>query len=85
MMATKGQLSEEIVLHVATDLGLDVSRLQKEAASQEVEAALKRNNNLAEALAIKGTPAFVIGDELIPGLVEIDSLKEKIAALRKPS
>ena len=85
MMTTKGQLTEEVVLHLATDLGLDVSRLQKEAASQEVEAALKRNNNLAEALAIKGTPAFIIGDELIPGLVEIDSLKEKIAALRKPS
>ena len=38
--------------------------------------------DLADALGIRGTPAFVIGDNLIPGAVDLQTLKQKIAAAR---
>jgi protein-disulfide isomerase len=37
---------------------------------------------LAEALGFNGTPAFVIGDQLIPGFVEQNQLLEAVTAAR---
>jgi protein-disulfide isomerase len=52
-------------------------------ASPEVDQAVKANLALAEALDIRGTPGFIIGDHIIPGAIELDSLKDLIAESRK--
>lgn len=44
---------------------------------------IKRNHSLAGALGARGTPAFVIGDALISGAVDLPTLKEAVAAARK--
>ena len=38
---------------------------------------------LAAALGIRGTPAFVVGDQFVPGAVDADTLKQLIASARK--
>jgi protein-disulfide isomerase len=38
---------------------------------------------LAQSFEIHGTPAFVIGDEMVPGAIDIATLRQKIAAARK--
>jgi protein-disulfide isomerase len=48
-----------------------------------VAEAIARNRALAQQLGINGTPAFIIGEELIPGAVELDVLLAKIAAVRE--
>ena len=83
MMATKGQISEDVVYHVAGSVGLDVERLKRDMASPEIDQAVKANLALAEALDIRGTPGFIIGDHIIPGAIELDSLKDLIAESRK--
>ena len=83
MMATKGQISEDVVYRVAGSVGLDVERLKRDMASPEVDQAVKANLALAEALDIRGTPGFIIGDHIIPGAIELDSLKDLIAESRK--
>ena len=45
--------------------------------SDEVSKAIDANYQLASALGIEGTPAFVIGDNLVPGAVD----KDRLAAL----
>ena len=40
------------------------------------------NLQLASELNIRGTPAFVIGDQIIAGAVSLEKLKELIAAGR---
>jgi protein-disulfide isomerase len=47
--------------------------------SQDVEAELKRNFELAGQLGATGTPMFVIGDRVLNGAVGYDVLKEAIA------
>ena len=42
----------------------------------------RSNLRLASELNIRGTPAFVVGDQIIPGAVSLDKLKELIAAGR---
>ena len=83
MMAAKGQIDEKTILQVATAAGLDIERLKSDMTASEIDDAIKRNYDLAQALDIHGTPAFVIGGELVPGAIDIATMKQKIAAARK--
>jgi protein-disulfide isomerase len=83
LMALKGQLSEETVLKTASSVGLDVDQLKGDMGRGEIDDALKRTNALARALDIRGTPAFVIGDKLLPGAVDVATLKKSVAEARK--
>jgi protein-disulfide isomerase len=83
MMAAKGQIDEQVVMQVAKKAGLDLDRVKKDMQGQDVEDVIKRNYDLAQQLDIRGTPAFIIGGELVPGAIDIAALKEKIAAARK--
>jgi protein-disulfide isomerase len=83
LMSTKGQLDEATVLKVAQSAGLDGERLKRDMAAPEIDRALKANLQLAEALDIRGTPGFVIGDEIVPGAIDLETLKGLIAAARR--
>jgi protein-disulfide isomerase len=81
-MAAKGEITEDVILKVAAGTGLDIARIKIDMAAPEIDQAIKRNYDLADALGIHGTPGFVIGDSLIPGAVDIETLKQKINAAR---
>ena len=75
-------LSQAAILELAGSLGLDPERLARDMASPEIGQALDANYALAGRLGIEGTPAFVIGDQLIPGAVGKDQLEQLIEAER---
>jgi protein-disulfide isomerase len=83
LMLLKGQINEASVLKTAESVGLDVERLKRDMASPEVARALKANTELAEALDIRGTPGFVIGNEIVPGALDLTTLKQMIANARR--
>ncbi len=82
LMTMRGRLEAETILRIAGETGLDVEKLQIDMKSPEVEEHIATSMRLAEALGFNGTPAFVIGDQLIPGFVERDQLTEAVAAVR---
>jgi protein-disulfide isomerase len=41
--------------------------------------------DLAQALGINGTPAFVVGKQLAPGAIDYETLKRFVAEARKGS
>jgi protein-disulfide isomerase len=82
MMATKGDINDETVLKVATSIGLDVGKIKADMSAPEIDKLIDANYGLADALNIQGTPAIVLGDNLIPGAVDLDTLRKSIAALR---
>ena len=67
---------------LAERLGLDGARLQQDMADPATQARLEANLQLARALHVEGTPAFVVGARLIPGAVELADLQEAVAAAR---
>jgi protein-disulfide isomerase len=83
MMAAPGEITEDTVFRVAGSVGLDVDRLKRDMASPQIEAALTANRSLADALDIRGTPGFVVGDQIVPGAIELSSLKELVAGARR--
>lgn len=70
------------IMAVAASVDLDTERLASDMQSPEIEAQLQANYALARALGIEGTPAFVIGDELIPGAVDKTRLVQLIEEAR---
>jgi protein-disulfide isomerase len=85
MMAAKGKITEETVLSVARSAGVDVARAKTDMAGPDIQEIIKRNYALADALDIQGTPAFIVGDTLVPGAVDLDNLRHLIAEARKTS
>ncbi|HEY3916177.1 MAG TPA: DsbA family protein [Stellaceae bacterium] len=85
MMATKGDIGDDTVLNVATSLGLDMTKLKGDMKAPAIDTLINKNYALADALDIQGTPALVVGDTLIPGAIDLDTLRKDIAAARKGS
>lgn len=85
MMKLRGVVNEESILKTAQSVGLNLDTLKKDMAAPAVEEQLKRNMELARALDISGTPAFIVGDRIIPGVVDADTLKKLIEQSRKPT
>ncbi len=84
MMSTKGQITEKVILQVAATAGIDLGKAKADMNAAAVKDIIQRNYSLAEALDINGTPAFIIGDVLVPGATDIDGLKKLVAEARKP-
>ncbi|HEY3908368.1 MAG TPA: DsbA family protein [Stellaceae bacterium] len=83
MMAARGNITDETVYQVAASVGLDVDRLKRDMASPAIAQQLKTNLALADQLDVHGTPAFVVGDRLVPGAVDLSQLKTMVADARK--
>jgi len=83
LLETKGRVNGARAIQVAKDLGADTTKLQKDMASPEVKAALSENRGLGDRLGLSGTPAFIIGDEVIPGAVGVDPIRKTIADVRQ--
>ena len=78
LMATQGGLDEDRIMRVAEDAGLDVARLRRDMQDPGLEAAIERTHDLAREIGIEGTPAFVIGNQLVPGAVSKERLLEVV-------
>ena len=57
--------------------------LKSEINSPWITRAIKQNQVLAENLGIRGTPAFVIGDKIVPGAVSSNTMKNFIKQARR--
>lgn len=83
LLSARGQVNEREALALSADLGIDTDKLQSLAQTPQVEEAIGEVYQLATDLGINGTPSFIIGNELIPGAVELDILQQKISAMRE--
>lgn len=82
MMASRTTLTPQSVLVIAKRVGLDTDRLSRDMKDSKISAMLDRNFKLAEALRINGTPSFVIGDALVRGARDLDTLRKLVADAR---
>lgn len=83
LMAHRGPWEEPALRKLAQEAGADLAKMDEALKDPALDAPLRRTMELAKALGINGTPAFVIGDKLIPGAVDADALKAAVAEARK--
>jgi protein-disulfide isomerase len=77
-----GSLSDSAIKGVADQSGVNYDQLQKDMADPKFKMIIDQTYALATALHIDGTPAYIVGDQLIPGAVDIDSIKTLVDAER---
>ena len=82
LMGMNGRAVEASVLQVASEIGMDVDQLRRDMEPAEIDEHIRTSMELAQALGFNGTPSFVIGDELAPGLVQQSQLMEMVKAAR---
>ncbi len=82
LLGGRGQADLAHALAAAKEAGFDMTRLQKDMASDEVKTSIDESMKLAEALGLNGTPSYVVGNEVVVGAVGLDALKEKVNLAR---
>lgn len=82
LLGGRGQADKARALAAAKEIGLDMARIEKDMASDEVRTTLQESFKLAEALGINGTPSYVIGSDVVIGAVGLPTLKEKVNTAR---
>lgn len=65
--------------------GVNGDTLKKDRIThaKEIAALLQRNDEEAHALTLEGTPGLVIGRQLVPGIADVNSLKQLVANSRQ--
>ena len=81
-MLAADNLDSAAIYDIAAAQGLDMARLKKDMADPSVDEKLKKTHDLAKQIGVDGTPAFIIGDQLVPGAVAVDELKTLVDAQR---
>lgn len=84
-LMTSNEKGKDGALKIAKNVGINISKLESALSKDKskIEKLLEENINLGSSIGINGTPGFVIGEELIPGALDVKALKEKISAVRK--
>ena len=83
LMENNGKLDRDRIFEIAASVGLDRAQLEKDMQDPKLKQIIDRNLALASALGVRGTPAFVIGKQFVPGAVDAATLKQLIADARK--
>ncbi len=77
------QVTKDNVFTIAEKVGLDVAKLKADMADPEFAAAIKKNAELAQALGMEGTPAFIVDSRVNVGYLPADGLNQLITEVRK--
>lgn len=83
LFTSRGQVDKAAALKAASDLGLNPISLEMGMGTPKVNEVLQASYKIADGLQITGTPTFIIGDEIIPGAIGLDALKQRIANMRE--
>jgi protein-disulfide isomerase len=83
LMEFNGKLDRDRIMEIASSVGIDVTQLQKDMEDPKLKQIIDRNMALASALGVRGTPAFVVGRQFVPGAIDADALKQLIDDARK--
>ncbi|MDD2841965.1 MAG: DsbA family protein [Tolumonas sp.] len=84
LMAHQGALkTNDDVVSIAKSLGLDWSKISVKANDPAIDKKIAMNHAMAQTLNITGTPAFIIGDQLLRGAPQsLEMLEDSVKQAR---
>lgn len=84
LFAEPGRATKAKALHLASELGLDVDRLEADMDDPSVTATLLENTRLARDVGVRGVPFYLVGDEVLgDGKDLYGRLAQAVAGIRE--
>ena len=83
LMGVKGKVNAAKALDIAKEAGADIAQVKKDIEAPATKAAIEDTVALGDRLGLTGTPAFIVGDEIVFGAVGQAALKAKIDSVRR--
>jgi len=77
------QVTKDNVMTIAARVGLDVNRLKADMEDPKLDAAIKETHDIAQALAIEGTPGFIVDAKVNVGYLPVEGLRQLVGEARK--
>lgn len=82
---SENELSDEALIGLADDLGLDVDQFTQDLDSAEVIEAVETNQQLGMDLGAYSTPAFILGGEPMVGAQPTEAFTEAVDQALEPA
>jgi protein-disulfide isomerase len=82
LMTHSGRATRAVVEKILSEMKLPPQKLQSEARSDKYVLQLAETRQLADALGISGTPAFIINGQLFPGALDKADLTQAVKTAR---
>ena len=82
VMKLREEPTEPVLRREAVRAGLDWARLKRDMEEPSLQRRIEAITQLAQALQIQGTPDMVVGETLVPGAVDLESLERLVAEAR---
>lgn len=82
LLTGKGRADEARAVELAVSLGADETKLREAMKDPAIIEGFRTTFQLADQLAITGTPSYVIGDEVVFGALGADTLTKKVTNMR---
>ncbi|MFT5510812.1 MAG: protein-disulfide isomerase [Hyphomicrobiaceae bacterium] len=74
MMGLNGRAEEASVIRAAEQIGINIAQLRRDMNAPEIDEHIQTSMRLSRAIGFSGTPSFVIGDSLAPGLIDAEQM-----------
>ncbi|MCZ4279429.1 DsbA family protein [Kiloniella laminariae] len=82
LMENAKDLSQNRLLELAADLGLDKQQFAADMKSAEIGETILKNRSLAEKVGAEGTPAFIVGTRSLSPGTSYEAFQQVIADIR---
>lgn len=82
LMSFNGDITLPALRRLGRTFGLDMDAIEARMNSEEVTAEIAQTRTLAGAMAISGTPTFVMQDEMLRGYMPLEQMQEIVADKR---
>ena len=82
LMTARSSLSNVVIDKALGEAGVDVAAHKKRGNETEINRLLQETAQLARALNISGTPAFIVNNTLYPGALDKDALQNAVETAR---
>jgi protein-disulfide isomerase len=73
-MGLNGRAEEASVIRAAEQIGINIAQLRRDMNAPEIDEHIQTSMRLSRAIGFSGTPSFVIGDSLAPGLIDAEQM-----------
>jgi protein-disulfide isomerase len=83
LYSNQKQLGERLYVRIAKDIGLNLTKFNRDRNSKEARDAIDKDIELAEKLGVSGTPFFIMNGEAFSGAVQKSFLDDVLRRLKR--